>query len=45
VYQDLGISRGMKYGIDHARDQGQEIVYRSLPKDLMDWVEGKVPGA
>ncbi len=31
VYQDLGISRGMQYGIDHAKEQGSEIEYRSLP--------------
>jgi hypothetical protein len=31
VYQDLGISRGMQYGIDDARKRGIEIEYRSLP--------------
>jgi len=31
VYQDRGISRGMKYGIEAAKKEGQEVVYRNLP--------------
>lgn len=30
VYQDLGISRGMQYGIKHASVNGQNIEYRYL---------------
>jgi len=32
VYQDLGISRGMTYGIEHAHEIGHAVVYRSLGK-------------
>ncbi len=31
VYSDLGISRGMQYGIDHARETRSPIEFRSLP--------------
>ena len=31
VYEDLGISKGMKYGIKHYREAGRTIEYRSLP--------------
>jgi len=30
VYQDLGISRGMQYGIDRATQNGRNIEYRLL---------------
>lgn len=30
VYTDLGISRGMEYGIKHAKDIGHTIEYRTL---------------
>jgi len=30
VYTDLGISRGMQYGIEHAEQLGHPIEYRSL---------------
>ena len=30
VYQDRGISRGMKYGIEHAEKSGHEVEYRNL---------------
>ncbi|MCK5491453.1 MAG: hypothetical protein KAI67_06470 [Candidatus Pacebacteria bacterium] len=30
VYQDLGISRGMQYGIDRAEQNGRNIEYRVL---------------
>lgn len=33
VYQDLGISKGMQYGIDDAIKRGCPIEYRNLP----DW--------
>jgi hypothetical protein len=32
VYTDRGISEGMQYGIDHAREIGQEIEFRTLPE-------------
>lgn len=31
VYTDLGISRGMEYGIDHAEQCGREVEYRTIP--------------
>ena len=31
VYTDLGISAGMRQGIDRARDEGRPIEMRSLP--------------
>lgn len=30
VYQDLGISRGMQYGIDRAIQEGRPVEYRNL---------------
>lgn len=33
VYTDLGISRGMQYGIDNATKAGRPIEYRNLPSD------------
>ena len=30
VYNDLGISKGMEYGIAHAKELGHPIIYRSL---------------
>jgi hypothetical protein len=33
VYQDLGISKGMQYGIDRAKKAGRNVEYRSLGKD------------
>lgn len=36
VYTDLGISAGMRAGIEHARTHGQPIEYRSLP----GWASG-----
>ena len=32
VYEDRGITRGMKYGITFAKDNGQHIEYRRLRK-------------
>lgn len=34
VYIDLGISRGMKYGIEHAQKLGHDVEMRSLPPSL-----------
>lgn len=34
VYSDLGMSSGMKYGVDIARASGREVEFRSLP----EWV-------
>lgn len=31
VYQDLGVTNGMKYGIKKAKEEGRPIEYRSLP--------------
>lgn len=33
VYEDLGISRGMKYGIDNAMRNGAQVEHRSLGPD------------
>lgn len=33
VYTDLGISRGMKYGIEHAERFGHTIEYRTLGEE------------
>lgn len=30
VYTDRGTSRGMQYGIDHAKEIGHEVEYRTL---------------
>lgn len=38
VYTDLGISKGMQHGIDHAIKVGCAIEYRKLPPDLMQLV-------
>lgn len=44
VYEDFGISGGMRYGIEHAEEQGHEVVTRKLPEQLMRWVvEGGAP--
>ena len=39
VYTDLGISKGMEFGIEHAKKQGRPIEYRNLPEK---WLE-KLP--
>ncbi|MFT4307884.1 MAG: hypothetical protein ACMXYM_00750 [Candidatus Woesearchaeota archaeon] len=33
VYQDLGISSGMQFGIDRAHEQGRRVEYRTLRDD------------
>jgi len=38
VYDDFGISGGMRYGIEHAETAGHPIEYRQLPEKLMTWV-------
>ena len=35
VYQDLGISKGMEYGIRDSAEKGRPIVYRTLPADAL----------
>jgi hypothetical protein len=35
VYVDLGISRGMQYGIDAAKTTGLPVELRNLPADVM----------
>ena len=35
VYTDLGISKGMQYGIDTAKQLKKPIEYRSLPEEVM----------
>lgn len=32
VYDDLGISRGMQYGIDKAQKEGRPVEFRQLPE-------------
>lgn len=39
VYTDLGISRGMEYGIKNARAAGRSIEYRTLPADVWSIAE------
>ena len=36
VYNNYGISKGMKYGIDNAEKNGRPVDYRTLP---VDWEE------
>lgn len=43
VYQDFGISGGMKMGIDNAVNRGQDIEYRNLPADLMARIDQGAP--
>lgn len=35
VYTDLGMSRGMVFGISRARREGREVEYRTLPADVV----------
>ena len=37
VYVDLGISKGMRAGIDYAQSKGRPVVYREVP----GWYEGQ----
>lgn len=39
VYEDLGISRGMRYGIDKAREIGRPVEHRRLYKELLETSE------
>lgn len=32
VYTDLGITPGMQQGIDRAKNEGREVIYRRLPQ-------------
>lgn len=45
VYTDLGMSGGMKMGIDKARARGQVIVFRKLPEDLMRQLDAGAPSS
>jgi hypothetical protein len=36
VYTDLGVSSGMKYGIEHAAATGHPVEYRELGEDWPD---------
>jgi len=46
VYQDRGISNGMKYGIKRAKEQGKEIEFRNLPnyKTFLEEAKKKTSG-
>lgn len=35
VYQDFGISDGMREGIEQAKQRGQHVEYRNLPPEIM----------
>ena len=37
VYDDRGISRGMEYGIAHAKEKGLPVEYRKLG---LEWISG-----
>ena len=39
VYADLGVTKGMKYGIDKARDEGIAVLYRyiSASPEYIEW--------
>lgn len=45
IYQDLGVSPGMKLGADAAAERGQEVEFRNLPPDLMARLDGSMPDA
>lgn len=42
VYTDLGISKGMQYGIDHATQHGKPVEYRALGAPWPDIQNGEV---
>ena len=39
VYEDLGLTEGMRSGIDIAKDLGLEVVHRTIGPAWMDWYE------
>ena len=39
VYKDLGVSKGMQYGIAAAERSGIPVEYRSLPAEVMQALE------
>lgn len=41
VYVDLGISRGMEEGINHAHAQIRPVELRTLPPDLFKSIQGE----
>lgn len=42
VYTDLGITKGMQYGIDHATKHGKPIEYRMIAAQIMDAFNGSL---
>ncbi len=42
VYTDLGMSRGMEYGIKAAEASGNPVEYRTLPPELMAELEDRL---
>ena len=43
VYQDLGISHGMKLGCQLAEDSGNPVEYRNLPAKIMESLAERFP--
>lgn len=43
VYTDLGISKGMQYGIDHAVQNGKPVEYRTILHKYNDLLVGTDP--
>ena len=43
VYDDLGTSRGMTYGIERAQREGRPIEYRQLPEFMAQLDADKKP--
>lgn len=39
VYEDFGISEGMRKGIEHAKEITQNVEYRKLPEDLFNKID------
>lgn len=44
VYQDLGISEGMRIGIACARSEGRKVIYRSIRGNVPHFQEGPDSG-
>ena len=45
VYDDLGLSRGMQYGIDRAKQDGRPIEFRQLPEFMAQLEAAQKPRA
>jgi hypothetical protein len=43
VYTDLGMSKGMAYGVEHAEANGHEVETRTLSPEVMEWVNRADP--